>query len=548
MKRYLLIPILVFLLVSGINTGFAENPPESQSVFAADSHPWSIAYRDYFLTQTARQGDLTVSIEESVFAPEQAADLLARVAADIQIIAAKVPVVRKPCTVYVVETPLHGMIQQIGDAVYCTAGDVLSGAYRAELIAVMTELPAYWKCVGLSGVLFESSIDTVALRAYYEQADTLDILSLFPAYFLNVFTSEDDMLVARNTAISLTDYMINQYGMEPFLQTDRPKDRQDWLTLLGVSRDYSDPYAEALAEYRYSFWEEEYPLAVTTDHGDMIFIRYQEGDLDSPAQLRAFLYESKVGLQNILDGVALQAPEYLQAILDQYQKPVTVYCDPAQGNGSYPSQRMIRLRSSHNYLLYMMLYLTQPMSDDRPIYDTEYWKYHAVSRYMSIAFDQPPRTQKYYDQVAHKLLSKYDDPAKSIDGTEQSEEGFIHRFIQKYQEFYGSSVESWAEFDIGSYWDAIAWQQTLDRLVNPGVELVWASSIGSVHYWHIRKRGGNELTYFQAYSFGDYLISQQGLSPFLKYCLEDTEFDEAFGLPYEEAKEAWLHAMYERYQ
>ena len=72
----------------------------------------------------------------------------------------------------------------------------------------------------------------------------------------------------------------------------------------------------------------------------------------------------------------------------------------------------------------------------------------------------------------------------------------------------------------------------------------WVPSIGSINYWKTRKTGGNELTYCQAYSFADYLIEEQGLSPFLKYCLEDTEFDEAFGLSYEEAKEGWMQKIF----
>ena len=548
MKRYLLIPALVFLLVIGINTGLADNLSEPNTAFVSDSHPWSIAYRDYFLTQTAQQGDLVLSIEESVFQPEQAADLLTRVVEDMQAIAAAVPVVSKPYTVYVVETPLHGMIQQVEDAVYCTADDILSGAYRAELIAVMTEIPTYWKCVGLSGVVFGSPIDTATLRAYYEQADDLGILSLFPAYFHNVFASEEDMLIARNTAISLTDYMMNQYGMETFLQTDRPEDRQDWLTSLGIERTYDDPYAEALAEYRYAFWDEDYPLVVTTDRGDTVFIRYHEGDLDNPARVRAFLYESKIGLQKILDGIALESPEYLQAILDRYQNPIKVYYDPIQSNGSFPGYHTIKLSYSRHYLLYMMYYLTPPLSDDRPTYDVEYWKYDALSRYMNVSFYQAPGAKKYFYQNVQEYLSEYFDPAKSMDETEQSEEGYTYRLLLKYQEFCGASVENWMDFDIGSYWDVIAWQHTLDRLANPSVELEWAPSIGSLRHWHGRKSGGNELTFFQAYSFADYLIEAQGLSPFLQYCLEDTEFNEAFGLPYEDAKEAWMDAMQEKYQ
>jgi len=542
MKRIIVVAVLVVLFVSGIDAGFADSQSEASVAFTEDSHPWSIAYRDYFLTRTARQGDLTLSIEESVYQPEQAEDLLLQVVEDMQVIASLLPVVDKTCTVYVVETLLHGAIEQTGDALYCTADDILSGAYRAELIEMMAEIPAYWKCAGLSGFLFGSSVDTAALRSYYEQAEDLDLLSLFPAYFLNVFASEEEMLVARNTAVSLTDTIISQYGMDTFLQTDRSEDRQDFLSSLGVGREYSDPYAETLAEYAYAFWEKEYPLVVTTDRSDTFYIRYGEGDLDSPAQVRAFLYEANVGVEAVLNGIANEAPEYLQTVLDNYN-PVRVYYDPAVSSRISMCWVEIELGKSRHYFYEMMHILIQQPSNGRPVYDLESWKYQAIAQYLSIAFYQPTSMKKNYHSVIQEYLDLYSDPDNIADIEAKSlDEHYLH-LAQEYLRSYGALPENWMDFDIGSYWKVAARVQMEEQLANDGAELEWAQSIGSLSYWKIRKTGGNELTYSQAYSLADYLIEAQGLSPFLQYCLEDTEFDEAFGLSYEEAKEAWLNTM-----
>ena len=537
MKRIVTIVLLLILLVSGMNAGFADGQGENPVTFVESSHAWSIAYRDYFLTQTARYGDLIFSIKESVYQPEQAADLLTQVVDDMQIISTALPVINKTVAVYVVETLLHGSIEQTGDAVYCTVDDILSGAYRAELIEVMAEIPAYWKCAGLAAFLFGSTADTDMLREYYEQAEDLDSLSLFPAYFSDVFASEEEILVARSTAIALTDYIINQYGMDIFLQTDRTENRQDLLYSLGVSREYSDPYAETLADYAYAFWQKEYPLVVTTDRSDTLYIRYGEGDLDSPSQVRAFLYEANVAVESVLNGIANESPEYLQTVLDNYN-PVRVYYDPAVSSRISDG---IRLGKSRHYFHMMMRILIQKPSNERPVYDLESWKYTAITQYLSITFYQPTSMKKNYYSVIQEYLNLYSDPdniatieAKSL------EEHYLH-ISQEYLQSYCALPESWMDFDIGSYWKVVARVQMEERLVNDGVELEWAQSIGSLSYWKIRKTGGNELTYSQAYSLADYLFELQGLSPFLKYCLEDTEFEEAFGLSYEEAKEAWLN-------
>lgn len=544
MKRIVASSFLVVLLLLFACTGsWAEadppisSAPEDSLVFVGGSHAGTGQYRSHLLMQTAKQGNLTFSVELSVYRPERAADWMARVSEDMQIVSGALSVVDKPLTVYVVKNLRNGMVQRAGNAVYCTVDDILNGTYRAALIEAMSEIPAYWKAVGLSGVLFEQPVDGAMLRGYYEQADDLDILSLFPAYFHKEFASDTEMLIARDTAFLLADYIIREHGMGIFLSEDRLSDRQDWLQSLGVNRDYNDQCADTLAGYRYEFWRDQYPLVVTTDRGDRIHMRFIEDDLDSPALVRMFLYEANVGVQAMLDGVAKEAPEYLQAVLYNCRKPVNVYFDPTALNSHASlTGTQIVLTSSYAYLHEVGHIFTIPSSVGGLPYAQEKWKYEGIAEYLSVSFYQ----------TSHKKKNVYGylEPAYSHDGDSDQPldiwDAFEARVIKKYRQTHGDFPHSWKDFNVASYWKVKAYMQTQDILANPGIELGWILTIGKDTNWLGKMSGGYELTYRQMYSFTDYLIETHGLSAFLKYCIDNTTFEEAFGLPYEDAKAMWI--------
>lgn len=429
------------------------------------------------------------------------------------------------------------MVQRVGNAVYCTADDILSGSYRPALIEVMSEIPAYWKAVGLSGTLFAQPVDNAMLRAYYQQADDLEILSLFPAYFTEEFASDKEILIAHETAVSLADYIIHEHGMNTFLSEDRPADRQAWLQTLGINRDYSDPYADTLAAYRYEFWKDDYLLVVTTDRGDTMYMQFMEDDLESPADLRSFLYEANIGVQAMLDGIAMEAPEYLQTVLHNYRKQVSVYFDPtAVYNFASWTEMKIMLLNSYAYLHEMAHILTYSSSQEAKSYARERWQYEAIAEYLSVSFYQMPCMKRY----VYSLWESIGDRINDSDPLTDVWDAFEARIIEKHQQIYGDFPQNWEDLDVALYWKAKAYMQTQEILANPGVKLEWIYSLGDLTNRNGRMCDGDELTYKQAYSLADYLIETHGLSVFFAYCIEDTSFEEAFGLTYEEVKALWI--------
>lgn len=549
MKRYGISLTLILLLLSWIHvsgnaetgsasasdTSFSDTSPEmlSTSEFTEDSHPWALDYRSYFLTQTTNSGNLIFSVEECLFQSELATDLLAQVTKDLQVISAALPVIDKPYRLYVVKQTLNNTVQQIGDVVYCTVEDIVNGNYRAALIAVVSEISALWKSVGLSGVLFERPIDDALLRAHYEQAEALDILSLFPVYYHSEFASDEEMAIARETAFSLTEYIVREHGMDTFLAKDRMADRQEWLYFLGVNREYIDPYAETLAGYHFAFWQAGYPLVVTTDKGDTMYMRPMRRGLDNAANVRTFLCEAKEGIQAILSGIEKNAPDYYDTIHSNYQQPIKLYFGDTYNNMAYWGERRIELGFVAGYFHEMVHMLIPTKDKDFNRSDTEMWKFEAICDWLSIAFAELKREDCYNTMEIVSVFNASDYAQGSMDM-------FYIRVYDRYRQQYGELPDSWKDFDLSLYYKAFAHVQMEDILLSPTADDWWLASISDDYNRRFKKTDGNELTGHQAYYLADFLIERYGLSAFLRYCLDGVSFDATFGLSYKDAKAAWM--------
>jgi hypothetical protein len=355
---------------------------------------------------------------------------------------------------------------------------------------------------------------------------------LFPAYFLDAFANDTERYIANETSISLAEYVICQHGMALFISDDCELYREEWLRFIGVDREYADPYARILADSQYTLWQSGFLLLVTTDKGDKLYMSYMENDLDSPVQVRAFLYEANIGIKAILDGIAQDAPDYMQVVLYNYRNPIRVFFNSVFVDRVYLRDWKIELGLSHEYLHEMIHILIQVPTINNSTVNTEIWKYEAISQYLSVSFFQAPRLKKACYDTVQKALELYDKSDYIAEGMD----GFFVRVARMYMFQNPCLLDSEICFDIPTYWKTIARVQTLDILANPDAEPVWARSIGSINYRRDTKTNGNEMTYTQAYAFADYLINKFGLSAYLMYCLEDVSFVEVYKLTYDTAK------------
>ncbi|MCE5235190.1 MAG: hypothetical protein LLF87_03950 [Eubacteriales bacterium] len=540
MRLAALILALLFLSTGCAAKTAPQTPPES-TVSAAltpellptpvftngGTHRSTKDYSQVFTFLTAYNDACTLNIETKIFDEARATRLWETVTNDLKTIAANVPMRQDMPEIYVVQKPLHG-IERIGYCLYCAAEDVESGAYREALVCAalnLDPLANWWKTKGLVDYAFGETADEEFLRTYYEQADDekLQILSLFPAYFVREFASEEERSVARETALSLTAYMIDRYGVEGFFESDGGY-RQEWLTALGLDRTFFDPYAQTFAGYRYSF-SLEYPLIVTTDRQDIFYLEPMPDDMETPRQICDFLHEAKTGISAYLDAVKAEAPERLQDLLNNYAAPISYYLSSKGHSLTFPDTRKVTLRHS-SHVLHETVHIMVPEKGE------EAWKYEAIAQYFTNTF-YPPMAER---KMAFKAITELADTKVEAD-TDPFMEWILrgnaiyleHAKMPEKIEDMGHAL--YVKSRIEAYL-----RHPREGTKYPSVAesyLITASA-------HVAPVEGNELSYEEAYLFSDYLIEKYSLSAFLWYCLRDSSFLEAFGAAYEDAKTEWL--------
>lgn len=482
-------------------------------------HNNSQEYRAYFRVYTATDGVSTVSIQTNIYSDELGGEIWERVTGDLQAISEAVQAEIGSHTIYVVEELIAGRIHQTGDRVYCTAEDVVSGGYREALINAALGLGDMWKGIGLAGYVFGDAADEADLRAYYEQADEecMDILSLFPAYFIDAFASEEEMFIARETAKSFAGYIIEQYGMETLLEENGIAYKQEWLNALGVERVYHDAYAESLSGYHYSF-SAEYPLIVTTSRGDIIYIKPLPEDIEKPKHIWDFLYLSKKGMEEVLRSIEREAPEYLQVILDNYDHPIHYYFKTGRGPSTTETLDTIYLTYGGAFLHETMHVIIPRVTSRRTR-----WEYEAMANYLPFTFS--PFTVKRDDIVNLSIFTELFRDA------EESDDAWAKHCVRAGEIYlkYADMPNSPKDIDFTIYYistveASLRYPQAESQLL----PILYCSS---------------NLSYEEAFVFASYLIEKFSLSHFLRYCFEDISFEEIFGMEYEEAKTEWLECF-----
>lgn len=528
MKRYsglLLVLLLAFGAAACAEVSFTAGEPHT-----------SLDFRLYFETMSATEGACTVSIQKDAYDDVQAKMLWNIIMADLRALSSVTgiaPDAMEPLTVFVVERAPEG-VQRYGSRLYCTAEDVENGAYCTALISATLGVEEYWKALGLESYLRDEQADNALLRAAYEQADDLDSLSLFIAYFTSPFASEEEVALAWQTAMAVSRYIIERYGIKALLEEDCIAYKQEWLHTLGIDRAYDDPLYHPLRDYRFTA-SGQYPLIAATP-GEHVFYIQPLQDLQTAADVRRFLYDAAVGAEEVLALIAEQAPEYAEAVKRRWDAKLDVYCGEGNGSFAVPSQRKIQLQLSYGYLHELGHILIPTRTDAGPFSPT--WQYEGLCEYFSYAV-HPARS--LMDSYYYDILRLYGETG-AAEGEGKSPNADNRQFWSHVTELYlsGAAMPGTAdELDMTRFVSAMA--QAPLRYRETLKDSVWSIPING-QYSRVE---GNELTYAQAFCFAADLIERYSLRTYLAYCLEDQTFDEVFGMSYAEAKEIWRLAWME---
>lgn len=528
MKKLMALLLTLLFLLTGCTAGGAPQTPPAVTGSAAPTadssapvfkgggtHSRMEGYDQVFTYLSASNDVFTLNIQTKLFDEAQAALLWQTVADDLETVAHMLPVAQTAPELYIVQAPLHG-VERIGEYVYCTAEDVESGAYREALVCAMLDYEPndWWKTNALTAYTFGRTADEAALRAYYEQSEDMDILSLFPAYFVEEFASEDELNLARKTALSLTTYIIGQHGAEAFLEESGKDYRQEWLTSLDVERTYADPYEESFEGYSYTS-SADYPLIVTTERQDVFYMLPLPDDVDTPKAIRDFLYLGKKGMAAIFEGIKENAPDYYQILLDNYNRPIRYYFKLGQGVSSahFQADKVELTVGNIEVFLHETIHVIIPPLLPNGI---GLWRYEGIADYLPYMF---AKAELYREG---DLL--YAINFARVFGESGEYNAFYTEFFAKIGEAYLRHADRPAApeaLDLKLYFECWYEAALLDPQFNSALAYIPKS----------------DLTFSEANLLTEYLIDKYSLSEYLRYCFAGGEitFEDMFGMTFEQA-------------
>lgn len=498
----------------------------SEALFSpGETHTSTLDFRQYFETISATQGACTMSIHQDIYQEDQAQKLWKIVQYDLQALSSLVEMEAEqfePFTIFVVQETFLG-VERYDDRLYCTAGDIESGAYRQALTGVALGIEEYWKTLGLQNCLLDTSVDIAQLKAAYEQASDLDRLSMFISYFTEPFASAEESALAQQTATAITRYTLEHYGIDALVCKDDIVYKQEWLRSIGVDRIYSDPYAQVLQDYRFTK-ANGYALVATTSLNHRFYLQPVE-DMQTAKDVRIFLYEAAAYSQSLLDLFREEAPDYYKTVKSRWEGQLNIFCNTGGGSYVQPTARKVKLQLSYTYM-HELTHILHPTPKNIR-YATEILPYEGLCEYVSSLFPFYSNTRMCYEDV----LCKYQHTGDAA-GEGKSPNADNRKYWARVTEIYLANAAmpaSIEEMDMALFIHAqvLAPMRYAEELKNS----IWSSPL--------LRLDSDGFTSFQAGNFTGYLIRQSSLNTYLDYCAGIKTFEQAFGLSYEEAKENW---------
>lgn len=540
--RYILpLAVIFVILIAGVAVFRFWSDKEdiiSVSFTEGEPHTYTLDFALYFETMSGTLDSFTVNIQQEIYNEEAASNAVNTIYGDmkkLKKIIGKADILFPECVLYIVEETPNG-IRIFGNRVYCTYENIQEGTYLEALAGIVLETDEPWKGIGIAQLVREKEPNEQAVASYLEQAENLDILSLFAAYFHPDFAGEEDRQTATALAAMLCDMVLEEQGVDTLLGTPCVEYRQELLDKLGIGKVYSDPYQGFDMGYTYngSLW---YSFVVTTPRGDEIYVQPMPDDMTTPGEVRYFLYEISAASQAILEGIQANAPKNYAIIADNYSEPITYLLDPNDSSYAEWNSRTIHLRHTC-HVVHETVHIMIPAVDE-----DNRWKYEGAANYFMEQYYPP----KYHRELYFGGLKEWTEADLLTAENEKSynELEWILAGHDIYLSEYGMPANAF-ELNVRQYMNARmkAYYQGFSEKIS----MMPISEWYRIRYagYMIAPKNGNELSYDEAACFVDYLIQNYSMDSFLQLCIDPkTSFGEIYGMDYDEIKQLWLEEMLE---
>ena len=228
----------------------------------------------------------------------------------------------EPLQVYIISANHKSGLCAGSKKIICTMKEVKNGELRQAMVQEAFQINDLWKVLGLNYYLFKNedralTINNQNLKKMYENKDKQEFLNLLPFYFMPFFTDNQDVVLAKNTACSLTEYQIMNGSLKEFLTGKYDVERKElWLDSIGIKNvQLSDPEKLKISIRT----DENQNIEITKDHHSFLY----EADswMNGSKELTSFFNDLDNGFQTILDGMEQDGDEMKSYLEECWKQP-----------------------------------------------------------------------------------------------------------------------------------------------------------------------------------------------------------------------------------
>ena len=420
--------------------------------------------------------------------------------------------------VYIINEASIDGIYSFDNNIFCRISDLETDDFKIALINAYLAIDEPWISNGLYSLFFDTSINANNLFDYYTSSDDISILGLFGARFYSEFNSDIDTNIARDTAASLTEYVVSKYGYNILLHSVTDEIKQSWLNYIGVDKEFHYEYGDLLDSFCFSK-SKEYPIIIVS--GDVKYnISTNNDQLTSSKDIEEFIYEDIIGRHCIIDFLKSNTKQNSNMLSSNIF--ITYYINDFPYNNS-SAQGEIELNNIAAHLHEAVHTMIRPQ---------KVWIFEGLADYLSMVIYQPSSLKEAVYSLFNSINQQY------IDGAITDKDS--RYLVLEYYTKVGGNFDTIEGIDLIKYCDASAFINLSTPYGGPSER----NSISEIH--HIRKQNiieGDELSYKQACSFISYILSEYTLDTLLEYSKSGSGFEDVFGKSYEEIKSSWIESI-----
>lgn len=527
MKKIGIIVLVLLLFLMGCNKKLETKKIELENKGYTRNDSYGKSF-DYFYYE----GDTITYGIESTMVEEEAKELIKKVEAYCNLVKENIPgIVTHKVNLYIVDSVISEYQYVSGDTYFCGKEDLESEEWKETMISIMFEMNQYWKSYGLMRYINGDQYNTETLKNYYNQNKDISLLGLWEPRFWQNLNTNEDVTVAKDTALSLTEYIIKTDGVSKLLEETSQQKKTEWLHSIEVEKTFTydeEGYLNDLiisTSSKYNVVANNEEVTYYMNPQGVISITGAKGTVREFEEFIKSEHTTRVNMVSDLEENLSDPLSYMEEI-DKRE----YYLEPSNANtfSQIKGKDVMYLYGDTSGFSHLLVHQLLK----------EFSKTDGLSLQFGFCFYL--NSTKYGDDTIKERL--YD--IMHLDGMEEMK--------MKYESVKGP-IGSYEEIDPGTGFDALAYQILTDPTA-----YVERYQIGDVSPLYEVKEGflesaiGTDLSFVEIVSFTNYLVhhyngntihdgeKRYSFDDILKFTCTDTTFSEAFGHDYEEVKGMWL--------